>query len=375
MGGAWIIILLVAGLGFGVVGVLIAAHKNASTTAGFWLGALLGPIGLVIVALLGPVAAPGAPQPSATPREFAGAPDLANDGYRLWLTGRFGIQKNDVLGKYVVGERLFSTVDDALEHCRELDEAEREAAEADKARRAAEREKQREEERRYLQQAEETFQRRKPYMIGAGVFVAIVGAYFIYLGVKNERERSRIAKAEVAAEKAKEDSKRDFVNRALAEYGLILADTARDAHLGTEARNCTWSAQAEEHTMDRLETAHFVTETYPPKESADDVKFLKRADWVDQSASLYTLMLDEQRLFRNKATEAYALITVDDETDYKAPGLTFKVRVDVCVGKLPTPKPAVVEEPAVPETAADDSAEPGYEPEFEPASEGDYIDE
>lgn len=48
------IYLLIFGAVFGVIGSVIAQNKNANVAAGFWLGALLGPIGLIIAALLSP---------------------------------------------------------------------------------------------------------------------------------------------------------------------------------------------------------------------------------------------------------------------------------------------------------------------------------
>jgi hypothetical protein len=48
------IYFLIFGAVFGVIGFLIAQNKHVSPGVGFWLGALLGPIGLIIVALLSP---------------------------------------------------------------------------------------------------------------------------------------------------------------------------------------------------------------------------------------------------------------------------------------------------------------------------------
>ena len=132
--GAWLTILFVAGLVFGFVGIAIAANKGVSQTAGFFLGAFLGPIGLVIVALLSPAGEDQASAPAPFSKSFEGERELSNDAYRLWLTSRYAIQRNDVLDRYVVGERLFPSIDEALHHASELQGAEIEATETEKQR-------------------------------------------------------------------------------------------------------------------------------------------------------------------------------------------------------------------------------------------------
>lgn len=78
--------------------------------AGFWLGCFLGPIGWVIVFLLprennslAPKASP--PQPYS----------LDNDEYKIWLVEAYHIQKNETLNQYVCENKLFDSVDLAVE--------------------------------------------------------------------------------------------------------------------------------------------------------------------------------------------------------------------------------------------------------------------
>ena len=40
--------------------------------------------------------------------------DLGNDGYKIFLVKKYKIEKNDALGKMIVGDRLFDTIDEAL---------------------------------------------------------------------------------------------------------------------------------------------------------------------------------------------------------------------------------------------------------------------
>ena len=354
--GTWLVVLFVAGLLFGFVGVLIAANKGVSSAAGFWLGAFLGPIGLVIVALLSPDGDDQASAPAPVSKSFEGERALSNDAYRLWLTSRYAIQRNEVLDRYVVSDRLFPSVDDALHHASELHREEIEAAEAEKQRKAEERERWREQERQRQKEADERFQRWKPYLIGGGVFSVIIIGYLLTLAVQNERRRAKIEGARLAAVKAKQDEARASVNAILAEYGIALADSANDPVVD-EKGNCSYSTNSETKSLEGGVAAHFWTESFPPPEALDDVKRLRLSEWDDRSANLYTLMVDAQRLLKNRQSGVEVLATVDDETDYKAPGsLTFKVRVDVCVGTVPEPKPepAPVEDSTVGDASAED---------------------
>ena len=55
---------------------------------------------------------------------FSGEPELSNDSYVLYLAKKFNIHKNNVLGKHVLNERLYDTIDDALSAGDELNNLE-----------------------------------------------------------------------------------------------------------------------------------------------------------------------------------------------------------------------------------------------------------
>ena len=46
---------------------------------------------------------------------YTGEPNLENDSYILFLVKKYAIEKNDVLGKYVLNEKLYASIDEALE--------------------------------------------------------------------------------------------------------------------------------------------------------------------------------------------------------------------------------------------------------------------
>ena len=116
------LLFLVLSLIPGGIGALIGKQVQKQS-AGFWLGAYLGPLGWIIVLLL-----PRNGHPKNTnnarpkPRRPANA-SLDNDLYRVWLVDAYDIQKNDVLGQYLCAGRPFDTADSALEYAHLSDKA------------------------------------------------------------------------------------------------------------------------------------------------------------------------------------------------------------------------------------------------------------
>ncbi len=52
---------------------------------------------------------------------FIGEKSLANDAYKIYLLDFYSITKNDVLSKFICDEKIFESVDDALEYAHEKD--------------------------------------------------------------------------------------------------------------------------------------------------------------------------------------------------------------------------------------------------------------
>ena len=72
--------------------------------------------------------------PAVKELSFFGSPELSNDSYLLFLTKKFDIQKNDVLGKYALNERLYGSIDEALSSAHQLYENELAAAKLEQER-------------------------------------------------------------------------------------------------------------------------------------------------------------------------------------------------------------------------------------------------
>ena len=141
-----LVFLFLMGLIFGAVGVAIASNKNVDGLAGFLLGAFLGPIGLIIVALLNPSRVVTSSAANGDSRkehdvDFVGERSFTSDAYRLWLADRYKIQRNDVFDRFVTGERTFETLDAVLAYCYDIEAAKFERDKLDQERAAAEQER------------------------------------------------------------------------------------------------------------------------------------------------------------------------------------------------------------------------------------------
>lgn len=111
------LIVLVSSIAFAFAGSFVAKNKGISQRTGVLFGLFLGPIGLIIVALLSPASTSRVP-PSA---QFSGDRDLNGDKYQLWLTQKYDITRNDTLGRYVVADKSFATLEEALRRADHLE--------------------------------------------------------------------------------------------------------------------------------------------------------------------------------------------------------------------------------------------------------------
>jgi len=327
--GLWLFLAVVLCLVFGWVGVAIASNKGVSSAAGFWLGFFLGPIGLVIVALLSP-SAEGQTSTPLIPQQFDGQRDLNSDSYKLWLTSRYDIKKNEVLGSYVCQEHLFPTVDSALAYATEQHQAELAAADAEARAKEELRAKRREEDLKRQQEADEAFRRWKPYLVFFGALAAIGFCYLIYWSALQQAEQTRIEQQKAAEAKRKHDALLAPINATLASYGAaLIGDNAIEPGPDKDEDLCTFGIKKIVG-----KSLHFITATYPPDKTVGDLKLSPSGDWTREAVDQWR-GIDQQWLFSNKRTGNFALIVAHDETDYQASAsdLTFRTRVHLCVGK------------------------------------------
>ena len=102
-------VMFFVGLLSGCVGAFLGSSVEKGVT-GFWLGGFLGPIGWIIVFLLPRESNSLAPKASP-PQPYS----LDNDEYKIWLVEAYHIQKNETLNQYVCENKLFDSVDLAVE--------------------------------------------------------------------------------------------------------------------------------------------------------------------------------------------------------------------------------------------------------------------
>lgn len=172
---------------------LMARRQNHLIVA-----ALITLIG-TLMAIFGPSVETGGPnKPEAVQKDFAGERDLGSDRYRLWLVSTYGIERNEVFGRFVLGEQTFMTLTDALTHAHQLEMTKISDEAAEKERLQTEALAMAEAKRLEAERAEAEWQETRPKLIIALVIVVAlcVGAYFVFRETPAERE------ARLAQEKA-----------------------------------------------------------------------------------------------------------------------------------------------------------------------------
>lgn len=128
--GELIVYIFWAGLVAGIVGAFLGGIVD-KMSAGFWLGAFLGPLGWIIVFLLPrdsedkkdshSQSAPQSNIPAPPPEDT----DLSSDSYRLYLGKKYDIQRNDLFQQFECKEKLFESLDEAMVFADELEARER----------------------------------------------------------------------------------------------------------------------------------------------------------------------------------------------------------------------------------------------------------
>ena len=111
------LIWLTSSLIFGFIGVQIAKNKRVPVKTGFLYGFFLLAIGLIIIALLNPTVDIADPK-----KEYEEDRDTSAEAYRLWLTEKYNIRRNELLDRFVVVGQSFATVDDAIAYADNLED-------------------------------------------------------------------------------------------------------------------------------------------------------------------------------------------------------------------------------------------------------------
>lgn len=104
---------------FSIVVAIVARSKGRSGIAWFLLSFLISPLlSLILVLVLKPVVENVVVEEAS----FDGTRDLSNDAYKLFLSKKYDIQKNDVFDKFVCQENMYPTIDEALLYAHGLEQ-------------------------------------------------------------------------------------------------------------------------------------------------------------------------------------------------------------------------------------------------------------
>lgn len=147
---------------------------------------------------------------------FSGEPLLTNDAYKIFLTNKYGIQKNDALGKYIIQEKLFDSIDEALIFAANAEESIKSNKEKEDQLRKAQAAEERQKEADYLNSSE--YKKKKLLKtIGALVLFCMLGLY-IYINFnsgKSQQSQNSAPTSNGQVSKLTNNSYRDYRNEIL----------------------------------------------------------------------------------------------------------------------------------------------------------------
>ncbi len=109
------LLLIVQGILIGTLCSYVASQKNRSKRNWFFLGFLFSFLALVALAAIPSLPKQEEGQETAN-RRYCDERNIQLEKYQLFLTEKYSIQKNATLEKYVIGDSLFGTLEDALKY-------------------------------------------------------------------------------------------------------------------------------------------------------------------------------------------------------------------------------------------------------------------
>lgn len=113
--------LLVAMLVFGAITGIVAKARNRSFLAWFFISLIISPLISIIILLIMKRGEVESEYEVGEQNTFTGPADTSNDSYNIYLTKQYKIEKNEVLSKFIVGDKSFDEVQGALNYAHELD--------------------------------------------------------------------------------------------------------------------------------------------------------------------------------------------------------------------------------------------------------------
>ena len=150
---------------------------------------------------------------------FTGDRDLASDAYRMWLAKSYGVSRNEVFERFVMGESTFASLDEALAaaHVQEQTKIEEGEAMAEKIR--LQREERQEIARIEAERADAEWKKFKPKLAVGSVLASIFIFSIIFLSRETPEQRS----ARLAKEQALHA---ELIKTTEVSFGIILPNDA-----------------------------------------------------------------------------------------------------------------------------------------------------
>lgn len=207
---------------------IIADSKRRDVGGWAILGFLFGLFALIAAVGVPPLTKSSQPEEAkldeVKPAEavaFSGERALSNDAYKLWLAAHYGIKRNELFDSFVLGERIFPELEEALAyaHSQELEAiAAAEAAAIAKAE-AEELERQMREQQMAQAAAKAAEDRRKFWRGEVWIVAALpllsAGAFFAFIRYENKSEEDQ---------KYQTFQNRIAVEKTLEKFGLPIID-------------------------------------------------------------------------------------------------------------------------------------------------------
>jgi hypothetical protein len=233
----FIVFVVIQGIIFGAFCSYVAVDKNRDGGIWFFMGFFFSLLALLALVALSKLDEPDTPATEkATVKTASDEPDtpatekatvktasdeppcerdLSLDRYKLWLVSWYSIERNDVLDSFVCAEKLFPTIEAALEHAdfleleklekyrrqREIEEAAEKKNLQLKAERQAELQAQRLEREKKRIEEEKKQKRRQPWWIAAIVASVAAGFYGYQMEQRRVEEQRQLEKQRQLEEK------------------------------------------------------------------------------------------------------------------------------------------------------------------------------
>ena len=109
---------------FAVLIILVANIKNRSVWSWIGISLLISPLlSLIILIFMSKL-----PESAIVEEvDFVGAKDLSSDSYKIYLTKKYKIEKNQTLDSYICNEKMFGSLDLALKEADVLEQGDKAA--------------------------------------------------------------------------------------------------------------------------------------------------------------------------------------------------------------------------------------------------------